>query len=71
MQMVSGPTVRVEGIARPALLHPAEDQKQIVALLLGEFQAAVFAGFTEHSLFFHASSFPVQCVGPRLMLFFE
>ena len=45
MQMVSGPTVRVEGIARQALLHPAEDQKQIVALLLGEFQAAVFAGF--------------------------
>ena len=63
MQMVSGPTVRVEGIARQALLHPAEDQKQIVALLLGEFLAAVFAGLIEHSLFFHASSFPVQWGG--------
>ena len=70
MQMVAGPVVRVEGVARQTLLHPAENQKQIVALLLWEFQAAVFAGFIEHSLLFHASSFPAQRAGPRLMPFF-
>jgi hypothetical protein len=70
MQMVAGPVVRVEGVARQTLLHPAENQKQIVALLLWEFQAAVFAGFIEHSLLFHASSFPAQRAGLRLMPFF-